>query len=178
VNKQLKDIDALYLPELPVDIEGEAEAPARRIMDDAGAVTLIVSERGRGCLADLVREMEGRGEAVERDAFGHVKIDKINVGDWFSKRFAKLIGAERTLVQKSGYFARSAAANADDLALIRDMVALAVACGLKGESGVIGHDEQRDGELRAIEFPRIAGGKPFDTNVPWLTDLLREIGQR
>lgn len=170
-----KDIDALYIPELPVDIDGEARR-LRAVMDDKGAVAIFLSE-GAG-VADLVREMEGRGEAIERDAFGHVKIDKINVGDWFSKRFAKLIGAERTLVQKSGYFARSAAANAQDLALIRDMVALAVAAGLKGESGVIGHDEERGGELRAIEFPRIAGGKPFDTNVPWLTELLREIGQR
>lgn len=170
-----QDIDALYIPELPVDIDGEAKR-LRAVMDDKSAVAIFLSE-GAG-VADLVREMEGRGEAVERDAFGHIKIDKINVGDWFSKRFAKLIGAERTLVQKSGYFARSAAANAEDLALIRDMVALAVAAGLKGESGVIGHDEQRGDELRAIEFPRIAGGKAFDTNVPWLTDLLREIGQR
>lgn len=169
-----KDIDALYIPELPVDIDGEAKR-LRAVMDDKGAVAIFLSE-GAG-VADLVREMEGRGETVERDAFGHVKIDKINVGDWFSKRFAKLIGAERTLVQKSGYFARSAAANADDLALIRDMVALAVASGLKGESGVIGHDEERGGELRAIEFPRIQGGKPFDTRVPWLTEMLREIGQ-
>jgi pyrophosphate--fructose-6-phosphate 1-phosphotransferase len=170
-----KDIDALYIPELPVDIDGEAKR-LRAVMDDKSAVAIFLSE-GAG-VADLVREMEGRGEAIERDAFGHVKIDKINVGDWFSKRFAKLIGAERTLVQKSGYFARSAAANAQDLALIRDMVALAVAAGLKGESGVIGHDEERGGELRVIEFPRIAGGKPFDANMAWLTDLLREIGQK
>lgn len=170
-----KDIDALYIPELPVDIDGEARR-LRTIMDDEGAVAIFLSE-GAG-VADLVREMEGRGEPVERDAFGHVKIDKINVGDWFSKRFAKLIGAERTLVQKSGYFARSAAANADDLALIRDMVALAVACGLKGESGLIGNDEERGGELRAIEFPRVTGGKPFDPGVSWFTGLLREIGQR
>lgn len=170
-----KDIDALYIPELPVDIDGEAKR-LRAVMDDKNAVAIFLSE-GAG-VADLVREMEGRGETIERDAFGHVKIDKINVGDWFSKRFAKLIGAERTLVQKSGYFARSAAANAQDLALIRDMVALAVAAGLKGESGVIGHDEERGGELRVIEFPRIAGGKPFDANMAWLTDLLREIGQK
>ncbi len=169
-----KDIDALYIPELPVDIDGEAKR-LRAIMDDEGAVAIFLSE-GAG-VADLVREMEGRGEPIERDAFGHVKIDKINVGDWFSKRFAKLIGAERTLVQKSGYFARSAAANADDLALIRDMVALAVACGLKGESGLIGNDEERGGELRAIEFPRVTGGKPFDPGVSWFTGLLREIGQ-
>lgn len=169
-----KDIDAVYVPELALDIEGEA-ARLRAVMDGKGAVAIFLSE-GAG-VADLVREMETRGEAIERDAFGHVKIDRINVGDWFSKRFAKLIGAERTLVQKSGYFARSAAANKQDLALIRDMVALAVASGLKGESGVIGHDEERGGALRAIEFPRIKGGKPFDAGASWFAELLREIGQ-
>jgi len=136
---------------------------------------IFVSE-GAG-VADLVREMEARGEAIERDAFGHVKLDKINVGDWFSKQFGKLIGAERTMVQKSGYFARSAAANAEDLALIRSMVDLAVASGLKGESGVIGNDEEQGNKLRAIEFPRIKGGKSFDPAKSWFASLLRDIGQ-
>ena len=27
--------------------------------------------------------------------------------------------------------------------------------------------------MRAIEFERIAGGKPFDTSVPWYIALLR-----
>lgn len=169
-----KDIDALYIPELPVDIDGEATR-LRAVMDKKGSAAIFLSE-GAG-VADLVREMEARGEAIERDAFGHVKLDKINVGDWFSKRFAKLIGAGRTMVQKSGYFARSAAANGEDLALIAGMVELAVNCGLKGESGVIGHDEERGGALRAIEFPRIKGGKHFDAKTPWFTDLLRDIGQ-
>jgi pyrophosphate--fructose-6-phosphate 1-phosphotransferase len=80
-------------------------------------------------------------------------------------------------VQKSGYFARSAAANAQDLALIRTMVNLAADCGLKGTSGVIGHDEERSGELRAIEFSRIKGGKPFDVTVPWFGEMLDQIGQ-
>jgi pyrophosphate--fructose-6-phosphate 1-phosphotransferase len=144
-------------------------------MDRKGSVGIFVSE-GAG-VADLVREMEARGEAIERDAFGHVKIDKINVGDWFSRRFAKLIAAERTMVQKSGYFARSAAANQEDLALIREMVDHAVAAGLEGESGVIGHDEEKEGALRLIEFPRIKGGKSFDAGTPWFTALLRDIGQ-
>ncbi|MGE4251008.1 MAG: pyrophosphate--fructose-6-phosphate 1-phosphotransferase [Parvibaculaceae bacterium] len=169
-----KDIDALYVPEIPIAIEAEAQR-LKAVMDEKRSVAIFLSE-GAG-VADLVREMEARGEAVERDAFGHVKIDKINVGDWFSKRFAKLIGAERTLVQKSGYFARSAAANADDLALIHAMVDHAVASGLRGESGLVGHDEERGGELRTIEFSRIRGGKTFDASAPWFTGLLREIGQ-
>jgi pyrophosphate--fructose-6-phosphate 1-phosphotransferase len=121
--------------------------------------------------------MESRGEAIERDAFGHVRLDKVNVGAWFSKQFAKLIGAEKTLVQKSSYFIRDAAANAEDLRLIKSMVDLAVDCGLRGESGVIGHDEERNNVLRAIEFPRIKGGKPFDISIGWFDELLKGMGQ-
>ena len=115
---------------------------------------------------------------VGRDAFGHVRLDTIKVGDWFGKQFGKLIGADKTLVQKSGYFARSAAANTADLKLIAEMVAKAVDCGLSGVSGVIGHDEERGDELRAIEFERIKGGKHFDAGAPWFTEMLAGIGQR
>jgi hypothetical protein len=48
---------------------------------------------------------------------------------------------------------------------------------LRGEPGVIGHDEERGDELRAIEFERIPGGKPFDISVDWFGALLSEIGQ-
>ena len=81
------------------------------------------------------------------------------------------------MVQKSGYFSRSAPANETDLALIREMAELAVACALEGTPGVIGHDEDRDGELRAIEFERIAGHKPFDAEQAWFAELLRGTGQ-
>ena len=87
------------------------------------------------------------------------------------------LGADKVLVQKSGYFARSAAANEADLALIRDCTSYAVDAALRGESGVVGQDEERGDELRAIEFERIAGGKKFDLSVPWFTDLLRDLGQ-
>ena len=48
---------------------------------------------------------------------------------------------------------------------------------LEGRPGVIGHDEDRDDEFRAIEFERIAGHKPFDATQAWFTDLLASIGQ-
>ena len=57
------------------------------------------------------------------------------------------------------------------------MVDLAVDCGLAGKSGVIGHDEERGGVLRAIEFTRIKGGKKFDPATPWFAEILDEIGQ-
>ncbi len=58
------------------------------------------------------------------------------------------------------------------------MVDLAVDCGLAGKSGVIGHDEERGGVLRAIEFERIKGGKTFDLTTPWFASMLEDIGQR
>ncbi len=81
------------------------------------------------------------------------------------------------MVQKSGYYSRAAAANAEDLRLIKSMTDLAVECALKGEPGVIGHDEEDGDRLKAIAFPRIAGGKPFDITQPWFGAMLSEIGQ-
>ncbi len=169
-----KELDAVYVPELAIDLEAEA-ARLTKSMDTYDCVSIFLSE-GAG-VNDIVAEMRARGEEPERDAFGHVKIDKINPGEWFAKRFAKMLGAEKVLVQKSGYFARSAAANKEDLALIKAMVKHAVKGGLKGESGVVGHDEGRNGLLRTIEFPRIKGGKAFDTETKWFTKLLTELGQ-
>jgi len=88
-----------------------------------------------------------------------------------------MIGAEKTLVQKSGYFARAAASNIEDVRLIKSCADLAVECAMRRESGVIGHDEDNGNVLRAIEFPRIKGGKPFDIETPWFTETLAEIGQ-
>ena len=174
LERRRKTIDGIYIPELALDIEAEG-GRLRRIMDAKGSVAIFVSEGANA--ARIVEELVASGEKVDRDAFGHVKLDKVNVGDWFSKRLSKLIGAERTLVQKSGYFARSAPANDEDRRLIRHMAQLAVACGLKGEPGIIGHDEGRDGALRAIEFSRIKGGKKFDTGAEWFSSMVAEIGQ-
>ena len=88
-----------------------------------------------------------------------------------------MLGAEKTLVQKSGYFARASASNVEDIRLIKSCVDLAVECALRREPGVIGHDEDNGNVLRAIEFPRIKGGKAFDIDTPWFVQLLKEIGQ-
>ena len=53
----------------------------------------------------------------------------------------------------------------------------ATSAALRGESGVVGQDEERGDELRAIEFERIKGGKKFDVSAPWFAGLLRELGQ-
>ena len=73
-----------------------------------------------------------------------------------------MLGAEKVLIQKSGYYARAAASNEADLALIKECCDVAVESALAGIGGVVGQDEDKNDELRACEFPRIAGGKPFD----------------
>jgi len=168
------DVHGVFVPERPFDIAEEAKR-LRAIMDEQDCVNLFISE-GAG-VNEIVAEMERRGEEVPRDAFGHVHLDKINPGQWFAKQFAAELGADKVLVQKSGYFSRSAAANAADLALIRQCTNFAVDAALRGESGVVGQDEERGDELRVIGFERIGGGKKFDASVPWFMDLLREIGQ-
>jgi pyrophosphate--fructose-6-phosphate 1-phosphotransferase len=168
------DVHAVFVPERPFDIAEEARR-LRTIMDEQDGVNLFISE-GAG-VSEIVRAMEEAGEDVPRDPFGHVRLDKINPGQWFARQFAAALGADKVLVQKSGYFSRSAAANAADLALIRDCTTYAVDAAMRGESGVVGQDEERGDELRAIEFERIKGGKAFDVAVPWFTGMLREIGQ-
>jgi len=168
------DVHGVFVPERPFDIAEEAKR-LRKVMEQHSSVNLFISE-GAGA-REIVAAMEAAGEDVPRDPFGHVQLDKINPGQWFAKQFAAELGAEKVLVQKSGYFARSAPANEADLALIRECTTYAVDAALRGESGVVGQDEERGDELRAIEFERIAGGKAFDVSVPWFTDLLRDLGQ-
>ena len=167
------DVHGIFVPERPFDIATEARR-LRAIMDREDSVNLFISE-GAG-LTEIVAAMEEAGEEVARDPFGHVQIDTINPGKWFAGQFAAALGADKVLVQKSGYFARSAPANAADLALIADCTAYAVDAALRGESGVVGQDEAHGDELRLIAFDRIAGGKPFDVTQPWFTRLLRDIG--
>ncbi|MFC4555869.1 pyrophosphate--fructose-6-phosphate 1-phosphotransferase [Georgenia faecalis] len=174
LSKERWDVHAVFLPELALDLEAEATR-LRAVMDEIGNVNIFLSE-GAG-VPEIIAELEAKGEEVQRDPFGHVKLDTINPGQWFAKQFAQLIGAEKVMVQKSGYFSRSAAPNDEDLALIKTMTDLAVDCALSDISGVIGHDEGQDDTLRAIEFPRIAGGKAFDVSQDWFETLMGDIGQ-
>lgn len=169
------DIHAVFVPEARIDIDAEADR-LRKIMDQTGNVNIFLSE-GAG-VSEIVAQMEAAGEEVERDPFGHVKLDTINPGQWFAKQFAEKIGAEKVLVQKSGYFSRAAAANAEDLRLIQSMTDYAVDAALRGEAGVVGYDEEDGDKLKAIPFPRIAGGKPFDISQEWFVDLMSRIGQK
>jgi len=169
-----QDVHAVYVPELHLDLAAEG-ARLRAVMDEIDSVNVFLAE-GAGT-ETIIAEMEAAGEEIPRDAFGHPKLDAVNPGIWYASRLKEELGAEKVLVQKSGYFSRAAPANVDDLRLIKSCTDLAVDCALRREGGVIGHDEERRGVLRAIEFDRIAGGKPFDVDRGWFDELLAAIGQ-
>ena len=168
------DVDAVYIPEMDMDFEAEC-ARLKSLMDEKDSVNVFLSE-GAGTDA-IIKEMEASGEQVERDAFGHVALDTLNPGQWFAKQFTDRLGAEKTLVQKSGYFGRSAAPNQQDLELIKASGKLGVSMALQSRSGVIGLDDDKGSELSLIDFKRIKGGKPFDYTVNWFNTLMAEIGQ-
>ena len=174
LRRETWDVHAVYLPELHLDLARESER-LRDVMDRLGCVTIFLSE-GAG-QQEIIPELEAAGETLPRDAFGHVLLDAVNPGAWFADKFAQRIGAERVIVQKSGFFARSAPSNEDDLDLIRRSSELAVESGRQGRSGVVGLDERAGGALRLIPFDVIKGGKPFDTSQPWFLEMLRAVGQ-
>jgi pyrophosphate--fructose-6-phosphate 1-phosphotransferase len=166
------DIHAIFIPEVPVDIDAEA-VRLSKVMDACGTVNIFISE-GAG-VKDIVKEMESRGQELPRDAFGHVKLSEVNPGAWFASRFGELVNSSKTMVVKSGYFSRAAPANTADLDLIKSCCDLAVESAVNRSPGVIGHDEDHSCKLRAIEFARVRGGKPFDVSQGWYREMMAEV---
>ncbi|MBF0336654.1 MAG: pyrophosphate--fructose-6-phosphate 1-phosphotransferase [Nitrospirae bacterium] len=167
-------VDAVLIPEVEFDLNKLAALLKDKLAKNDCA-KIFISE-GAGA-AGIVKELESKGLEVPRDAFGHVKLDKVNVGQWHADTLSGMIGAGKVLVQKSGYYARAARPNIHDIMLIKSMTDLAVEMAVAGIPGILGHDEERNGVLRAIEFTRIKGGKPFDPNVDWFKALIKDIGQ-
>jgi len=175
VSRDRWDIDAIFIPEQDMDLESEFDR-LQGVMDEKDGVNIFLSE-GAGQEA-ILREIESSGEEVPRDAFGHVRLDEINPGQWFAKQFSTKLGAEKTLVQKSGYFARSSKANDRDIDLIKRSAFFGAEQALERRSGLAGLDDDKNGELNLIDFERIKGGKPFDADLDWYRSILIEIGQK
>lgn len=168
------DVDAVWVPEMDIDMGAEVER-LNALMDEHDSVNVFLSE-GAG-MDTIIREKKAAGEELKKDAFGHYRLDELNPGQWFAEKLKEQLTAEKVLVQKSGYFARSAAPNGKDLELIKASCAQAAKSALEGVSGVAGLDEDAEGEMSTIAFPRIKGGKPFDIDTGWFTELLEDIRQ-
>jgi len=174
VSKKRWDVHAVYIPEINIDFKSESSR-LRKIMDKNDCVNIFLSE-GAG-MDTIIREIESKGQSVPRDAFGHVRLDDINPGQWFAKQFSEALGADKTLIQKSGYFARSAKPGSKDLELIKKSAFMAAELAISGQSGLVGLDENNSGDLGLIDLQLIKGGKEFDILQPWFVDLLKDIGQ-
>ncbi len=174
ITKEKWDIHSILLPEENINFEKECERLIR-IMDSHDCVNIFLSE-GAG-LQTIINETEKEGGEILRDAFGHVRLDDLNPGQWFAKQFSKRLRANKVLVQKSGYFGRSSKANQSDLNLIFELADFAVKSAISGISGVVGRDEDKLNELNCINFNRISGGKPFNTNQEWYIKMMKEIKQ-
>ncbi len=170
--KEKWEVHSILLPEEKINFEKECER-LNKIMEKYDCVNVFLCE-GAG-LDTIVKETEKAGEEVLRDAFGHVRLDDLNPGQWFAKQLGNRLKANKVLVQKSGYFGRSAKANSHDLELIFEIADKAVESAITGISGVVGLDEENNNNLTCISFDRIKGGKPFNTSLEWYQDMMQEI---
>ena len=171
ITKKRWDIHSILIPEEKIDLEKECSR-LNKIMEKHDCVNIFLSE-GAG-LETIINETEKEGGEILRDAFGHVRLDDLNPGQWFAKQFKNRLQAKKVLVQKSGYFGRSSKANQKDLELIFEMADYAVKSATNGVNGVVGWDQDNN-NLSCIEFHRIKGGKPFDINQDWYINMMKEI---
>lgn len=166
-------VHAVLLPELAFTAASVA-AELESVWAAQGSVNLFVSE---GAGAEMVLQArEEAGETIGSDAFGHPKLDHVRVGDWLADELTLLLDADRSLVVKSGYFARSGAAGPVDRALINRCCIVALRAALDRTSGIVGEDAEADDAITVIGFDRIHGGRRLDLDEIWVAGLLRTVG--
>ncbi len=170
--KEKWDIHSILIPEQNINIIEECNR-LKKVMDKYDCVNVFLSE-GAG-VDTIIAEAEKSGEKILRDAFGHVRLDELNPGKWFANKFGKELNANKILVQKSGYFARSAKSNKEDLDLIFKFADFATESALRKQNGVVGWDEENNNKLSCIDFSRIKGGKPFDISQKWYIEMINQI---
>ena len=172
--KEKWSVHAVYIPESDIQLDDEINR-LNKVMDEYDCVNIFLSE-GAG-INSIISDMEKENLEIPKDAFGHIRLDEINPGKWFSKKLKSELNADKVLVQKSGYFSRSAPSSKEDLEIIFKTVDVAIDNAKDGNSGVIGFDEDNNNKLSCIDFNRIRGGKPFDTGVDWFLKMMKQIGQ-
>ena len=167
-------VHAVLVPEVGYTVDAVA-TQIERVWMQQESVNLFVSE-GAGA-AMVLRARMNSGEKIASDAFGHPKLDQVRVGEWLADELSLLLDADRSLVVKSGYFARSGAANPEDRALINRCCTVALRAALEGISGVVGGDTEADDALGVIDFGRIHGGGQLDMGEPWVRELMARVNE-
>ena len=166
------DIHSVLIPEIEFNIEKES-LRLKKIMDEFGCVNIFLSE-GAG-INVIINEKIKNNIEIKKDAFGHYRLDDLNPGKWFAKYFKTKLLADKVLVQKSGYFARSSSPNKEDLDLIFKLCDFAVESAILEKNGVIGEDIENENKLTCIDFNRIRGDRPFDTSSKWFKEMSQDF---
>ena len=172
LRKKAWDIHSVLIPEIEFDIERES-LRLKNIMDEFGCVNIFLSE-GAGTNVIINEKLKNNIE-IKKDAFGHYRLDELNAGKWFAKYFKSKLLADKVLVQKSGYFARSSSPNKEDLDLIFKLCDFAVESALKEKNGVIGEDIENENKLTCIDFNRIRGDRPFEISSKWFKEMNQDF---
>ena len=172
LRKEAWDIHSVLIPEVEFNIEKES-LRLKKIMDEFGCVNIFLSE-GAGTNIIINEKLKNNIE-IKKDAFGHYRLDELNPGKWFAKYFKSKLLADKVLVQKSGYFARSSSPNKEDLNLIFKLCDFAVESAILEKNGVIGEDIENENKLTCIDFNRIRGDRPFDTSSKWFKEMSQDF---
>jgi len=166
------DIHSVLIPEIEFNIEKES-LRLKQIMDEFGCVNIFLSE-GAGTNV-IINEKLKENIEIKKDAFGHYRLDELNAGKWFAKYFKSKLLADKVLVQKSGYFARSSYPNKEDLDLIFKLCDFAVESAILEKNGVIGEDIENENKLTCIDFNRIRGDRPFEISSKWFKEMSQDF---
>lgn len=172
LRKEAWDIHSVLIPEVEFNIEKES-LRLKKIMDEFGCVNIFLSE-GAGTNIIINEKLKNNIE-IKKDAFGHYRLDELNPGKWFAKYFKSKLLADKVLVQKSGYFARSSSPNKEDLNLIFKLCDFAVESAILEKNGVIGEDIENENKLTCIDFNRIQGDRPFETSSKWFKEMSQDF---
>ena len=171
LSREKWSIHGLYIPEIKFNLKDES-IRLNKIMNKYDCVNIFLSE-GAG-IENIINEMKNNNDDIPIDAFGHIRLDEINPGQWYAEYFKEKLDCDKILVQKSGYFSRSSSPSSEDMKLIEDHAKNAVKYAISENSGVVGIDDDT-GKLNCISFKRIKGGKPFNVNYGWFKILIENI---
>ena len=164
-------IHAVYVPERGIDLAAEADAAARG--DGRDRLRQHLPRRGRRDRRHRRRPRGRRARPSGATPSATSRSTRSTPAATSPTGSPSEIGAEKQMVQKSGYFSRSAPANETDLALIREMAELAVACALEGRPASSGTTRSAATSSARSSSSGSPGTSRSTPTQAWFTELLR-----
>ena len=153
-------IHAVYVPELGIDLAAEADR-LRTVMDEVGCVNIFLAE-GAGHRRHRRRPRGGRRDRRARPVRPREDRHRSTPAATSPSSSPRRSAPRSTWCRSPATTPARRPPTRPTSRSSGRWPSSRSRCALAGTPGVIGHDEDRGDELRAIEFERIAGHKPFD----------------